>query len=166
MVEAIAIQSGINTLEFRVTETPTETYGVIIDYPAPVPIQRSEWGQTITGTTTARGAKYEPLLQWEIKLAMTRNYWDMLQGFFLRQERARVALTAFELTFLDLYHRYVEPPPQSRAAVSGATIATLASGDKAYFAQYKCVITGLSLDAIDRWPRCTLSLLETSRIPV
>lgn len=58
------------------------------------------------------------------------------------------------------------PDSQSRAAVSGATIATLASGDKAYFAQYKCVVTGLVLDAVDRWPRCTLSLLETSRIPV
>lgn len=165
MVEAIAIQSGINTLEFRVTESPTESYGIIVDYPAPVPIQRAEWGQTITGTTTARGTKYEPLLQWEIKLAMTRAYWDMLRGFELRQERARATRTEFELTFLDLYHRYVEPTAQTRAAVTGATITTLASGDKAYFAQYKAVITGLALDGIDRWPRCTLSLLETSRIP-
>lgn len=165
MVEAIAIQSGINTLEFRVTESPTETYGVIIDYPAPTPIQRAEWGQTITGTTTARGTKYEPLLQWELKLKMTRTYWDMLQGFYLRQERGRISRTAFELTFLDQYHRYVEPV-QTRAAVSGATIATLPSGDKAYFAQYKCVITGLVLESIDRWPVVALSLLETSRIPM
>ena len=166
MTEAIALQSGSDVLEFRVANSVTANYGIIIDYPAPVAIQRAEFGNTITGTATARGTLYEPLLQWEPVVMMSRDQWDILRGFEMRQDRARIARTNMELVFLDKYHRYVEPSPQTRAEVAGAAIATLPTGDLAYFAQYSVVITSTNLEIAQRWVKASIGLQETSRIPV
>jgi len=97
---------------------------------------------------------------------MTRAQWDMLRAFEMRQDRARRSFSDMTFTLIDQYHRYVEPSPQTRANVTGATITTLPTGDLAYFAQYQVLITGLSYEGVNRWVRCTLRLLEAATIPV